>query len=192
MFNGNADPAQQLEVNGGVLYVDTEMFSGRVEIHLKGLGTTKQEVFAGKKRFFQIACQVRAAQRHDECMRVRVELRAGAPSHMVCACTKPIACDVTNRRHTTHAGRSLFHQQSSPPAPLQQGKFKRVVDADALCMGQEFVKPGNAPPWVGEVVLTAASKVFSSSTHVDVYARLPYFMNPVLAACQVGAGPPVP
>jgi hypothetical protein len=58
------------------------------------------------------------------------------------------------------------------------------VDADALCMGQEFVKPGNAPPWVGEVVLKAASKVFSSSTHVNVQSRLPYFMNPVLAACQ--------
>lgn len=52
-------------------------------------------------------------------------------------------------------------------------------------MGQEFVKAGNVPPWVGEVVLTAAAKVFSSSTQVDIYAKLPYFMNPVLAACQL-------
>lgn len=58
MFNGNSDPKQHLEINGGVLLVDTEMFSGRVEIHLKGLPTTQQELFAGKKRFFQIACQV--------------------------------------------------------------------------------------------------------------------------------------
>lgn len=35
------------------------------------------------------------------------------------------------------------------------------------------------------MVLTAAAKVFSSSTQVDIYARLPYFMNPVLAACQM-------
>lgn len=68
--------------------------------------------------------------------------------------------------------------------PLQ-GRFKRPVDADGLCMGQEFVKAGNVPPWVGEMVLTAAAKVFSSSTQVDIYAKLPYFMNPVLAACQL-------
>ncbi|KAI8468504.1 MAG: hypothetical protein J3K34DRAFT_522883 [Monoraphidium minutum] len=122
VFDGDSDPARHLSINGGALHVETEMFSGRVEIHLKGLATTQAGLFQGKKRFFQIACQ---------------------------------------------------------------GKFKREVDADALCMGQEFVKPGNAPPWVGEIVLTAASKVFSSSAHVDVYAKLPYFMNPVLAACQL-------
>jgi len=33
-------------------------------------------------------------------------------------------------------------------------------------MGQEFVKPGNAPPWLGELVFTAAAKVFSNSTQV--------------------------
>jgi hypothetical protein len=72
-----------------------------------------------------------------------------------------------------------------PYAVLPQGRFKRPVDADGLCMGQEFVKAGNVPPWVGEVVLTAAAKVFSNSTQVDIYAKLPYFMNPVLAACQL-------
>lgn len=59
------------------------------------------------------------------------------------------------------------------------------MEAGSLCMGQEFVKAGNVPPWVGEVVLTAAAKVFSNSTQVDVSAPLPYFMNPVLAACQL-------
>ena len=52
-------------------------------------------------------------------------------------------------------------------------------------MGQEFVKPGNVPPFVGEMVLTAAAKVFSNSTQVDVTAALPFFMNPILAACQL-------
>lgn len=70
-------------------------------------------------------------------------------------------------------------------SPTLQGRFKREVDADGLCMGQEFVKAGNVAPWVGEVVLTAAAKVFSSSTQVDITAQLPYFMNPVLAACQM-------
>lgn len=73
----------------------------------------------------------------------------------------------------------------SLPVCRPQGRFKRPVDADGLCMGQEFVKAGNVPPWVGEVVLTAAAKVFSSSTQVDIYAKLPYFMNPVLACCQL-------
>jgi len=64
-------------------------------------------------------------------------------------------------------------------------------------MGQEFVKPGSAPPWVGELVFTAAAKVFSNSTQVDAYATLPYFMNPLLAACQLvnvsrqGSAPPI-
>ena len=47
-----------------------------------------------------------------------------------------------------------------------QGRFTRPVAAGHLCMGQEFVKPGNAPPWLGELVFTAAAKVFSSSTQV--------------------------
>jgi hypothetical protein len=35
-------------------------------------------------------------------------------------------------------------------------------------MGQEFVKPGNAPQWLGELVFKAAAKVFSNSTQVSV------------------------
>lgn len=59
------------------------------------------------------------------------------------------------------------------------------------------MKAGGVPPWVGEVVLTAAAKVFSSSTQVDITAKLPYFMNPMLAACQLvnvaqpGSEPPL-
>jgi hypothetical protein len=33
-------------------------------------------------------------------------------------------------------------------------------------MGQEFVKPGQAPAWVGDMVFNAAAKVFSNSTQV--------------------------
>uniref|UniRef100_A0A383VT33 Domain of unknown function at the cortex 1 domain-containing protein n=1 Tax=Tetradesmus obliquus TaxID=3088 RepID=A0A383VT33_TETOB len=66
-----------------------------------------------------------------------------------------------------------------------QGRFKRPVPASSLCMGQEFVKPGQAPAWVGDLIFNAAAKVFSHSTQVDAYAELPYFMNPVLAACQM-------
>jgi hypothetical protein len=52
-------------------------------------------------------------------------------------------------------------------------------------MGQEFVKPGQGPSWVADMLFNAAAKVFSNSTQVDVTAELPYFMNPVLAACQM-------
>eukprot|EP00879_Flechtneria_rotunda_P032532 GHRR01035751.1.p1 GENE.GHRR01035751.1~~GHRR01035751.1.p1 ORF type:complete len:270 (+),score=84.24 GHRR01035751.1:216-1025(+) len=121
-FNGSADPAHELPINGDPMTINTSLFEGKLEVHLKGLPSSQKRVFDGKKRFFQIMCQ---------------------------------------------------------------GRFKRPVDADGLCMGQEFVKAGNVPPWVSEMVLTAAAKVFSNSTQVDIYAKLPYFMNPVLAACQL-------
>ncbi|KAI8472123.1 MAG: hypothetical protein J3K34DRAFT_217390, partial [Monoraphidium minutum] len=122
VLDGATDPAHPLPINSRSVTVDTDMFVGKIEIHLKGLKSTRKDLFSGKKRYFQIACQ---------------------------------------------------------------GKFKREVDADAICMGQEFVKSGNVPPWVAEMVLTGAARVFSSSAHVDIYGRLPYFMNPVLAACQL-------
>jgi len=121
-FNNEYDVAQHLNINNGPMSFDSELFSGKMEVHLKGLPSTTKPIFDGKKRYFQI---------------------------------------------------------------MVQGKFKRPVEASALCMGQEFVKAGAVPPWVGEVVLTAAAKAFSNSTQVDVYAPLPYFMNPVLAACQL-------
>jgi hypothetical protein len=36
------------------------MFHGRLEIHLRGLKTTRASMFAGKKRFFMVGVQVRA------------------------------------------------------------------------------------------------------------------------------------
>ncbi|GBF87353.1 hypothetical protein Rsub_00064 [Raphidocelis subcapitata] len=120
--DGTADPSVPIPINGGAVTIETEVFVGRLEVHLKGLPSTKKGMFEGKKRFFQIAVQ---------------------------------------------------------------GKFKREVAADAVCMGQEFVKESHAvPAWLSELLFTAASKVFSNSAHVDVYAPLPYFMNPMLAACQ--------
>ena len=90
----------------------------------------------------------------------------------------------------THTNNTPPHTHTHKQHPCthnnkQQGRFKREIDAGAICLGQEFVKPGSVPPFIGEIVLTAASKVFSSSAHVDVHTALPYFMNPVLAACQV-------
>jgi hypothetical protein len=84
---------------------------------------------------------------------------------------------------------TVGHPLPRPPTTTKpQGKFKKEVDASVLCMGQEFVKYGVVPAWLSELVLTATSKAFSSSAHVDVYARLPYFMNPIMAACQVSGG----
>jgi hypothetical protein len=59
-----------------------------------------------------------------------------------------------------------------------QGRFKRSVPAASLCMGQEFVKPGQAPAWVGDLVFTAAAKVFSNSTQVR---------NSIMTAAAAGA-----
>jgi hypothetical protein len=66
-----------------------------------------------------------------------------------------------------------------------QGSFRRRVAASSFCVGQEFLKPGNAPAWVGEVVLAAAARSFSASARVDARGAFPYFMNPVLAASQL-------
>jgi hypothetical protein len=58
VLDGATDPGAHMPVNGRSFSVETDMFSGRVEIHLKGLKTSNKEMFAGKKRYFQIACQV--------------------------------------------------------------------------------------------------------------------------------------
>lgn len=58
MINNDSNPAAHLAINNKAMVIDTEIFSGRIEIHLKGLKTTKKEIFDGKKRFFQIAVQV--------------------------------------------------------------------------------------------------------------------------------------
>lgn len=38
--------------------INTSLFEGKVEVHLKGLPTSQKRVFDGKKRFFQIMAQV--------------------------------------------------------------------------------------------------------------------------------------
>jgi hypothetical protein len=38
--------------------IDSAFFQGTMEIHLKGLPNSQQRLFEGKKRFFQIMCQV--------------------------------------------------------------------------------------------------------------------------------------
>jgi hypothetical protein len=45
-------------VNAGPLTIDSSLFSGVMEIHLRGLPNTCDELFDGRKRFFQVMCQV--------------------------------------------------------------------------------------------------------------------------------------
>jgi hypothetical protein len=47
-------------VNQSPVAIDSAFFQGVMEIHLKGLPNTQQRLFEGKKRFFQIMCQVRS------------------------------------------------------------------------------------------------------------------------------------
>jgi hypothetical protein len=123
--NARVDPAQHVPINGSAppFPFETDTFAGTVCVDLRGLPTTRPQIFSGNKR-------------------------------------------------------RLFHV-------VIQGRFRRRVAASSLCIGQEFVKPGNAPPWIGELVLSAAARSFSASTRVDARAPLPYFMNPLLAACQL-------
>lgn len=164
---GSTDPAMEVPINGEAMTISTNLFEGKIEVHLKGLPTSQKRVFDGKKRFFQVMCQV---MQHlcDLCT---------ACAGVRCAASLPCFYGVLCCQ-----GQQI---NSSLPLPSSQGRFKRAVDADGLCMGQEFVKAGNVPALVSELVLTAAAKVFSNSTQVDIYAMLPYFMNPILAACQL-------
>eukprot|EP00878_Enallax_costatus_P037747 GHUV01042710.1.p1 GENE.GHUV01042710.1~~GHUV01042710.1.p1 ORF type:complete len:111 (-),score=22.30 GHUV01042710.1:30-362(-) len=57
-IDGSRDPQYEIPVNQGPITIDSSFFEGVMEIHLRGLSNTKQEVFEGKKRFFQIMCQV--------------------------------------------------------------------------------------------------------------------------------------
>jgi hypothetical protein len=66
-----------------------------------------------------------------------------------------------------------------------QGTFRRRVRASSFCVGQEFLKPGNAPTWLGELVMAAAARSFSSSAVVEARrGGRASFMNPLLAASQ--------
>jgi hypothetical protein len=58
-INGLNDPALDVPINSGPMTINTPMFEGVLEVHLKGLASSQQRVFDGKKRFFQVMCQVR-------------------------------------------------------------------------------------------------------------------------------------
>lgn len=75
---------------------------------------------------------------------------------------------------------------------ILQGRFTRPVAAGQLCIGQEFVKPGNAPPWLGELVFTAAAKVFSNSTKVRSRACCWSLPTPLQAHAAVTAAAAAP
>jgi hypothetical protein len=58
VLDGTTDPQHQLPVNQGPISIKSAFFEGTLEIHLCGLPNTQQQLFAGKKRFFQVMCQV--------------------------------------------------------------------------------------------------------------------------------------
>ena len=62
LFNGVDDPAKHLALNGDMMELESDLFKGTIAVHLRGLPTTKKHIFEGKKRFFQIAVQVRVVQ----------------------------------------------------------------------------------------------------------------------------------
>ncbi|GBF92362.1 hypothetical protein Rsub_05564 [Raphidocelis subcapitata] len=66
-----------------------------------------------------------------------------------------------------------------------QAQFKRECKTDSLCIGQELQNDVALPVWMRQVLLNTAAKAFSSTTRVEVEGTPRYFMNPVLAACQL-------
>lgn len=57
-LDGTLDPQHQLPFNQGRIPIKSAFFEGVMEIHLRGLPNTQQQLFEGKKRFFQVMCQV--------------------------------------------------------------------------------------------------------------------------------------
>jgi hypothetical protein len=58
VLNGSANSQQHLPINQGPISIKSDFFEGVMEIHLRGLPNTQQQLFEGKKRFFQVMCQV--------------------------------------------------------------------------------------------------------------------------------------
>jgi hypothetical protein len=67
-FNNDSNVSQHLNINCGPMSIESELFSGKMEVHLKGLPSTNKPIFDGKKRYFQIMVQVRSslAASHNE------------------------------------------------------------------------------------------------------------------------------
>lgn len=62
MYNGSSDVAQHVPINHqGCFAFDSEVMEGRMEVHLRGLPTSNESLFKGKKRFFHVAVQVTEA-----------------------------------------------------------------------------------------------------------------------------------
>ncbi|KAI8475377.1 MAG: hypothetical protein J3K34DRAFT_404728 [Monoraphidium minutum] len=109
-------------VNTRMMDFDSEVASGKVEIHIRGVKSSKPAFFQGKKRFVQVCVQAR---------------------------------------------------------------FKEVCRAMDICIGQEAFNEAKIPMWMRSALFSAAGKAFSSTTRVEVDGTPRYFMNPVLAACQL-------
>jgi hypothetical protein len=58
VIDGNPSPQHHLPINQGPIRIQSGLFEGSMEIHLRGLPNTQQQLFESKKRFFQVLCQV--------------------------------------------------------------------------------------------------------------------------------------
>eukprot|EP00882_Tetradesmus_deserticola_P030824 GHRQ01034793.1.p2 GENE.GHRQ01034793.1~~GHRQ01034793.1.p2 ORF type:complete len:102 (-),score=30.00 GHRQ01034793.1:181-486(-) len=65
-LDGSADPQYAVPINQGTVTIDSSFFEGIMQVHLKGLPNSQKAVFDGKKRHFQIMCQVRGSS-HNSC-----------------------------------------------------------------------------------------------------------------------------
>lgn len=124
VYDGSPDLTRAMPINGPVLEWENDLWKGRIAIHLRGLATTDDSVFAGKKRY-----------------------------SWGCA----------------------------------QGVFKRPLLAKDICVGQEVEVPvrGGHGEVLIQWIVTQIAHNFSKTCDVDVSCDYPYFLNPLLAACQL-------
>jgi hypothetical protein len=57
-INGQMDCSAEVPINSSAMTINSPMFEGTMEVHLKGLPSSQPRIFEGKKRFFQIMVQV--------------------------------------------------------------------------------------------------------------------------------------
>jgi hypothetical protein len=88
--NGRTDPTYELPINSGPMTINTSMFEGKVEVHLKGLPTSQKRVFEGKKRFFQIMCQVCLQRQCCCCFWSASMIKTGTTTSKYTSTTRPM------------------------------------------------------------------------------------------------------
>jgi hypothetical protein len=139
-----------------------QLGSGIIQIHIKGLDSTRPEVFTNKKRSMHVAAQVNGGG--AGAVLALAPGSAARPQPARSACAAP----TTPLQNPHHLPGSSHHRLCPPPLHPNQVRFRRPVVAADLCIGQEMFSELAVPLWLSETLLTLAAKTFSNTTRVSV------------------------